>query len=174
MIIIRRNDPVLDFILLKPNYVITISYSLQSYCGFGLGLVAGALHFRFRSSSVGWSLCCCHEEETILLGSVILGSLISTDSLGWYVDNLVLSTELTMWIGNHKEIEKLTFQALALHHHPNNRQPLRSTASSPPHCTDRFNMVNPSSRSFLVKVASIKANKREFKRRLAHKMYGNI
>ena len=29
-------------------------------------------------------------------------------------DNLVLSTGLIMWIGHHKEIWKLTFQALAL------------------------------------------------------------
>ena len=28
-------------------------------------------------------------------------------------DNLVLSTELIMWIGHRKEIEKLTFSALA-------------------------------------------------------------
>ena len=34
--------------------------------------------------------------------------------MGVLQDNLVLSTELTMWIGHRKEIRKLTFRALAL------------------------------------------------------------
>ena len=32
----------------------------------------------------------------------------------YILDNLVLSTELIMWIGHRKEIRKLTFRALAL------------------------------------------------------------
>ena len=34
--------------------------------------------------------------------------------VGVLQDNLVLSTGLIMWIGHHKEIQKLTFQKLAL------------------------------------------------------------
>ena len=41
-------------------------------------------------------------------------TVVTNASVGVLQDNLVLSTRLIMWVGHHKEIQKLTFRALAL------------------------------------------------------------
>ena len=75
----------------------------MEYTPFFHGTLFASLEFLFK-----WVLRDCPSK------GVSFSRNCSAALVGVLQDNLVLSTELTMWISHHREIRKLTFRALTL------------------------------------------------------------